>query len=143
MTRRRVALRALLTIAVAAAAVLVAMAGLTGGARRGAPNLQSLLDDIGASGAPGAIALTRVGNESSSFESGFADPTADVPLEAADRFRIGSITKTFVATRVLQLVGEGRIHLEDPVERWLPKLLLNGRRISVRQLLAHRSGLFD
>ena len=56
--------------------------------------------------------------------------------------RIGSTTKTFAAVVVLQLVGEGRLTLDDPVEKWLPGAVA-GRRISVRQLLQHTSGLYD
>lgn len=59
------------------------------------------------------------------------------------RFRIGSITKTFTATVVLQLVGEGRIALDEPVETYLPGVLPDGARITVRQLLNHTSGLYD
>jgi D-alanyl-D-alanine carboxypeptidase len=59
------------------------------------------------------------------------------------RFRAGSITKTFVATVVLQLVDEGRLRLEDPVARWLPGVVPDGRRITLRHLLNHTSGLHD
>ena len=62
-------------------------------------------------------------------------------LRPAAQFRIGSITKTFVATVVLQLVGEGRLTLDEPVARRLPGLLANGHQITVRQLLNHTSGL--
>jgi D-alanyl-D-alanine carboxypeptidase len=41
-------------------------------------------------------------------------------MRVSDRFRIGSLTKTYVATVVLQLAGEGRLSLEDSIERWLP-----------------------
>lgn len=59
--------------------------------------------------------------------------------------RIGSNTKTFTAVTVLQLVGEGKVKLDAPVETYLPGLLrgdgIDGRRITVRQLLQHTSGL--
>jgi D-alanyl-D-alanine carboxypeptidase len=64
-------------------------------------------------------------------------------MRARDRFRVASVTKTFVATVVLQLVGEGRLGLGDTVERWLPGLVPNGEHITVRELLNHTSGLFD
>ncbi|MGW6567870.1 serine hydrolase domain-containing protein [Streptomyces sp. NPDC054975] len=57
-------------------------------------------------------------------------------------FRVGSVTKTFVATVVLQLVAEGRLGLEDPVADHLPGFGLD-RRITVRMLLQHTSGLFN
>jgi D-alanyl-D-alanine carboxypeptidase len=53
------------------------------------------------------------------------------------------VTKSFVATLVLQLVGEGRLRLDDNLERWLPGLVPNGDDITVRQLLQHTSGLYN
>ncbi|WP_037897087.1 serine hydrolase domain-containing protein [Streptomyces sp. NRRL S-920] len=65
----------------------------------------------------------------------------------ADHFRVGSITKTFIATVVLQLAAEHRLSLSDPVERHLPGLVrgpgADGRRITLRALLTHTSGLAD
>ncbi|HEX6355231.1 serine hydrolase domain-containing protein [Actinophytocola sp.] len=58
------------------------------------------------------------------------------------RFRMGSNTKTFIATVVLQLVGEGSVGLDAPVADYLPEYGLD-RRITVRMLLQHTSGLFD
>ena len=58
------------------------------------------------------------------------------------RFRIGSNTKTFVATVVLQLVAEGKIGLDAPVADYLPRFGLD-RRITVRMLLQHTSGVFN
>ncbi len=64
-----------------------------------------------------------------------------------DRFRAGSITKTFVATVVLQLAQEQRLQLSDTVERHLAGLVHghgnDGRRITLRALLTHTSGLYD
>ncbi|GGK19422.1 serine hydrolase [Streptomyces camponoticapitis] len=57
-------------------------------------------------------------------------------------FRIGSITKTFTATLVLRLVAEGRIGLDTPADAYLPEFRLD-RRITVRMLLQHTSGLFS
>jgi D-alanyl-D-alanine carboxypeptidase len=57
------------------------------------------------------------------------------------RFRVGSVTKTFTATIVLQLVAEGRLRLSDALERHLPGIVPRGKRITIRQLLNHRSGL--
>ncbi|RMI40880.1 serine hydrolase domain-containing protein, partial [Streptomyces triticirhizae] len=69
------------------------------------------------------------------------------PMPADGRFRVGSATKTFTATVVLQLVGEGRLSLDDTVERWLPGVVRgnghDGDRITVRQLLRHTSGVPD
>ncbi|MEV4221773.1 serine hydrolase domain-containing protein [Nonomuraea sp. NPDC049725] len=55
---------------------------------------------------------------------------------------VGSVTKTFVATVVLQLVAEGELGLDSPVDGYLPEFGLD-RRITVRMLLQHTSGLFN
>ena len=64
-------------------------------------------------------------------------------MRPVDRFRVGSITKSFVATVLLQLVGERKLKLADSLEKWLPGLVPDGRRITVRELLQHTSGLYD
>ncbi|WP_245657708.1 serine hydrolase domain-containing protein [Herbidospora mongoliensis] len=61
---------------------------------------------------------------------------------ADGRFRIGSVTKTFTATVVLQLVAEGRFGLDDSVAAHLPGFDLD-ERITVRMLLQHTSGVFS
>ncbi len=65
------------------------------------------------------------------------------PAPVDGRFRIGSVSKTFLATVMLQLEAEQRLRLEDPVSRWLPGVVPNGDRITLRQLLNHTSGLYD
>jgi D-alanyl-D-alanine carboxypeptidase len=58
------------------------------------------------------------------------------------RFRAGSITKTFVTTVVLQLVNEGKVRLDDPIDGYLPEYGIDPR-VTVRMLLSHTSGLFN
>ncbi|MFF7133101.1 serine hydrolase domain-containing protein [Streptomyces sp. NPDC008196] len=78
---------------------------------------------------------------------GTADLSTGRPMNVTDRLRAGSVTKTFTATVVLQLAAEHRISLDEPVDRYLPGLVrhngYDGRRITVRQLLRHTSGLPD
>ncbi|MFB7913968.1 serine hydrolase domain-containing protein [Streptomyces sp. NPDC056061] len=99
-------------------------------------------------GTPG-VAAEVIGRDCGRWTAarGIADLDTGRPMRAADRLRIGSITKTFTATVVVQLADEGRIGLDDPVERYLPGLIRgnghDGRRITVRQLLQHTSGLPD
>jgi len=57
--------------------------------------------------------------------------------------RLESVSKLWLATLVLQLVADGRLRLDDNVEHWLPGVLPYGRRITVRQLLNHTSGMVD
>ncbi|MGW0999288.1 serine hydrolase domain-containing protein [Streptomyces sp. NPDC002523] len=95
-------------------------------------------------GAPAAALLTR---DSAGSRRTYHYTAAGRDITRADHFRAGSITKTFVATVVLQLAAEHRLSLSDPVERYLPGLLrgrrTDGRHITLRALLTHTSGLPD
>jgi D-alanyl-D-alanine carboxypeptidase len=102
--------------------------------------LQRQLDQVVAIG---AVAEVRAGAKVWRGSSGVAELGKTRKVPVAGRFRAGSISKTFVATVVLQLVAEGRLRLDDPVERWLPGVVPNGENITVRNLLNHTSGLFD
>ena len=62
------------------------------------------------------------------------------PLTAASRFRIASITKTFTAVMILQLVEEGKLKLTDTLDKFFPQVP-NARKITILQILAHRSGI--
>lgn len=64
-------------------------------------------------------------------------------IAANDPLVIGSVTKTFVAATVLQLVEEGQLGLDDPVRDYLPAMASVSREITIRQLLDHTSGLAD
>ena len=107
------------------------------------PELGTLLDSVVAAGAPGVLVVVREDGKVRSEARGFADRSRSVRMRADERFRIGSITKTFVAALVLLLVEDGALRLDDTVERWLPGLVPAGRTITVRDLLSHTAGLFD
>ncbi|MFJ3795174.1 serine hydrolase domain-containing protein [Streptomyces sp. NPDC090088] len=100
-----------------------------------------------AAGVPGVTATARDRRGSWSTTAGVGDLRTGAPRSAADHYRVGSITKTFVATVLLQLEAEGRLSLDDTVDRWLPGVVTgngnDGRRITVRQLLNHTSGIFN
>jgi D-alanyl-D-alanine carboxypeptidase len=102
------------------------------------PDLERALELLSA---PGAVGLLRT--EDRVWRAATGDTTSGRPAQPGDRFGIASITKTFVATVVLQLVDEGLLSLQDSVEDVLPGALPYGGRISVRQLLNHSSGLDD
>ncbi|WP_432886517.1 serine hydrolase domain-containing protein [Kribbella sp. CA-245084] len=103
-------------------------------------DLQKSLDGVAA---VGAMAEVRNGAQVWRGSSGVAELGTSRKVPVDGRFRAGSITKTLVATVVLQLVAEGKIRLDDSVERWLPGVVPNGENITVRQLLNHTSGLYD
>jgi D-alanyl-D-alanine carboxypeptidase len=123
--------------------VLLALLVVAGCGGDHASKLTAAVDRVVASGAPGALVLVREGDRTQTAVAGLSDVGARVRLGASDRFRIGSVSKTFVATVVLQLAAERRLRIDDPVDRWLPGLLAGGDRITIRQLLSHRSGLSD
>ena len=94
-------------------------------------------------GAPGAVLFVRRGGRTWRAASGLAVLDPPLTMNARARFRVGSVTKTFTAAIVLQLVGEGRLALDDRIDRVLPGVVPPSRRITVRQLLNHTSGLYD
>ncbi|AIZ62511.1 hypothetical protein PK28_00220 [Hymenobacter sp. DG25B] len=65
---------------------------------------------------------------------------AAVPATPATRYRVGSVSKLLTATMVMQLVEEGKLKLDAPIATWFPQLP-NAQKITVDQLLHHRSGL--
>jgi D-alanyl-D-alanine carboxypeptidase len=73
---------------------------------------------------------------------GQADRVTGRPITSETHFRIGSVTKTFTATVILQLVQEHRVALDDKVRKWEPQLPFAGH-ITVRDLLDMHSGIFD
>jgi D-alanyl-D-alanine carboxypeptidase len=100
------------------------------------PGFQDQLEAVVATGVPGAVAVAVGPAGRIEAAAGIADLATGEPLTAEHRFRIGSVTKIFVATVVLQLVAEGLLDLEGdaaPV----------AEGITVRQLLNHTSGLDD
>lgn len=136
--RRAVAITAAV---VSAAAFVLAATAEHDPARHGTPSLSARLDDVVAAGVPGVLAYVADGSHRLRSARGFANRKTLAVLRPRDRFRVGSITKTFVAAVVLQLAAERRLDLDEPVETWLPGLV--DERITVRQLLSHRSGLAD
>ncbi|WP_211245925.1 serine hydrolase domain-containing protein [Actinomadura oligospora] len=101
--------------------------------------------DLGVTGVQARV--TGPDGRSQVVTSGVADVRTKRPVPPDGRFRFASVTKTFTATVVLQLVGEGRLSLDDTVEHVLPGVVHgngnDGRRITVRNLLQHTGGLHD
>lgn len=109
--------------------------------------LQRAADQLVADGVPGVIIMTRRGQQVSHVVAGLADKATGQLMQPQDRVHIGSITKTFVATVVLQLAAGGRLSLDDSVQKWLPGVITghgyHPAHITIRQLLQHTSGLRD
>jgi D-alanyl-D-alanine carboxypeptidase len=90
---------------------------------------------------PGAVAFVdQPGIGSWTAALGVSNLKTGEPMRTDMHLRIGSVTKTFTGTVILQLVDEGKLRLDDPVARYLPEVP-NGANITIRQLLNMTSGL--
>lgn len=109
--------------------------------------VQRALDAAAQAGAPGIVAEIHDRHGQWFGSAGSADTGTDRKRRPQDRFRIGSTTKAFTSTVVLQLVAEGLLSLDDTVECRLPGLVHgngnDGGRITIRQLLNQTSGLYN
>ena len=101
------------------------------------PPVGRIARELADGGAQRVIVFASVGDKSYVATAGTRRPKAD------QRFRVGSVTKTFTATIVLQLVDEGELALSDTLEDHLPGVVPRGKEITIRRLLQHRSGLVN
>jgi CubicO group peptidase (beta-lactamase class C family) len=103
---------------------------------------------------PGIIALVALeGGSVWKGAVGQSNVAQAIPMQPDDKFRIGSITKTFVATLILQLMEDGQLSLDDTIDRYLPAAIVDnisvingqsyGHTITLRQLLRHESGIYE
>jgi len=94
--------------------------------------------------AMGSLTIARDGKVLYTRAIGYSQINAaeKKPLTAANRFRIGSITKMFTAAMILQLVEERKLKLTDTLDKFFPQIP-NAQKITIAQILAHRSGIHD
>ncbi|MFD9324877.1 serine hydrolase domain-containing protein [Streptomyces sp. NPDC060065] len=108
---------------------------------------QQAMDAAVKDGVPGVTGQARDKYGTWNGTSGVGNLKAQQSRGAQDRYRVASITKTFVSTVLLQLEADGEIGLDDTVEQWLPGVVHghgnDGSRITVRQLLNHTSGIHN
>src|SRR5499426_460659 len=92
--------------------------------------------------AMGSLTIAKDGKVVYTRAIGYAqvDATTKKPLTAASRFRIASITKTFTAVMILQLVEEGKLKLTYTLDKFFPQVP-NAQKITILQILSHRSGI--
>ncbi len=148
MTKTRTALM-FLTAMVAALITATAGAGVVEADMLHRPDLRAALqrdaDELIKYGAPGVLVGLQTPAGNLQVRSGLGNVQRRTPVPWNAKFRIGSYTKTFVATTLLQMVGEGKLSLDDTVDALLPGMVRgngnDGRKITVRQLLQHTSGL--
>jgi len=72
---------------------------------------------------------------------GLANMELGVPIQPETVFKIGSVTKQFTAVSILMLVEEGKLALDDPIEKFLPDYPTHGHTITIEHLLTHTSGI--
>ena len=91
-----------------------------------AAEIQAEMDNLTATGLPpGMIVWIDTPEYQFAGASGFADLADDTPMPPEGAFRIGSITKMFTATVIIQLAEEGVLTLDDPLAQWLPDVADN------------------
>ncbi|MCR8842315.1 beta-lactamase family protein [Paenibacillus sp. SC116] len=107
--------------------------------------VKQLLNEMIAAGVPGVMMQSLKDGVKWDYAAGKASIHSGRPMKSNFHFRIASTTKTFTATVVLQLVGEGKLSLDDTVEKWLPGLVkgngYDGSKITIKQLLNMTSGI--
>ncbi|MFD0361842.1 serine hydrolase domain-containing protein [Nocardia sp. GCM10030253] len=110
-------------------------------------SLTQAVNQVVESGFPGVQAVIDGPGGHRVLTAGVGDLQTGAPFAADAQVRIGSNTKTFVTTVILQLVAEGKVELDAPIERYLPDVVQgngnDGNRITVRQLMQHTSGIPD
>lgn len=144
--RSRISRRTVTVLAVVLSALLLpAESGAAAPGRLS--QLQRDADDLRDDGVTGVSVRLETPHRVRTVRSGVGDLRTGQPVAKNGYLRIGSTTKTFVATVLLQLAGEGRLSLDDTVDTWLPGLVRghgnDGHRVTLRHLLQHTSGLPD
>jgi len=109
--------------------------------------LQRHLDALHDAGMTSVLGEVIDGRYRVRARSGTARLDTTTPVDFDSKFRMASVTKSFIAVVILQLVGEGTLSLDDTVEQWLPGVVSghghDGARITIRNLLQHTSGIFN
>jgi D-alanyl-D-alanine carboxypeptidase len=109
-----------------------------------ATSLDQVLVQAAGRGVPGvALAVSVPGYQTWYGARGLADRQQGLAMDPSYQFRVGSLSKMFVATVAMQLVQEGRLNLDAPVATVLPGIVPNADRMTVRHVMSHTSGLFD
>src|SRR6476619_5341857 len=88
-----------------------------------------------------SVAVVKNGRTILSKGYGFADLENDVPATPETVYRIGSITKQFTSAAIMRLMEQGKLSLDDTLQKFLPNFPTQGNRVTVRHLLNHTSGI--
>jgi len=88
-----------------------------------------------------SIAVVKNGRTILAKGYGFADLENDVPATTETVYRIGSITKQFTAAAIMRLMEQGKLSLDDTLQKFIPTFPTQGNRVTIRHLLTHTSGI--
>src|SRR6478672_7842825 len=88
-----------------------------------------------------SIAVVKNGRPILEKGYGFADLENDVPATAETVYRIGSVTKQFTSAAIMRLMEQGKLSLDDTLQKFLPNFPAQGNRVTIRHLLNHTSGI--
>jgi CubicO group peptidase (beta-lactamase class C family) len=88
-----------------------------------------------------SVAIAKNGRTILAKGYGFADLENDVPAKAETVYRIGSVTKQFTSAAIMRLMEQGKLTLDDTVQKFLPNFPTQGNRVTIRHLLNHTSGI--
>jgi CubicO group peptidase (beta-lactamase class C family) len=131
------------------AALAVALAAVPGRAQTATLDsvshwVDSIFAPYATSRSPGcAVGIVQKGSLVLNKAYGMADLEHDTPIGADTRFYIASISKQFTAMSVVLLAQDGRLSLDDPIQKWVPEVPSFGATITLKHLLHHTSGLRD
>ncbi len=90
----------------------------------------------------GSISIFEDGKEVYQRSFGFADVKNELPANEASRYRIGSISKSFTAVLIMQLIDEDKLALDSKLYSFYPRVP-NAKKITIEQLLRHKSGIYN
>jgi CubicO group peptidase (beta-lactamase class C family) len=88
-----------------------------------------------------SVAVVKNGRTVLAKGYGFADLENDVPATVETVYRIGSITKQFTSAAIMRLMEQGKLSLDDTLQKFLPNFPTQGNHVTVRHLLNHKSGI--
>jgi D-alanyl-D-alanine carboxypeptidase len=130
-------------LAAAMVFVIPALAAENFSAEEEAAIVKIVEDGMSAQRQPGlVVGISIPGRGEFSRAFGVGDTTTKTPMKRDDHIRIASITKTFVAVAALRLVDQSKLKLDDTLATWIEGIP-NGDKITIRELLGMRSGIFD
>src|SRR3954466_13991639 len=129
-------------------AIALCSATITAHAQRGADTTARTVDHVfdawRGTDSPGcAVGVSRNGRVVYEHGYGMANLETGTPITPSSIFHVASVSKQFTAAAIMLLVRDGKLSVDDDIRKYLPEIRDYGTPITVRQLLAHTSGLRD